>query len=136
MAWWVIPLLIITSAAISYAISYSMAEDFSSHSEGGKLDDLAVQTSTYGKAIPILYGTIRFAGNVIWSTNIVEHVNRTSQSTGGGKGGGGGSSTATQTTYTQAEQIEDFGEVKDVVKVAICQVSEIIGDGFYEETLI
>jgi hypothetical protein len=99
MAWWVIPLLIITSAAISYAISYSMAEDFSSHSEGGKLDDLAVQTSTYGKAIPILYGTIRFAGNVIWSTNIAEHVNTSSQ-TSGGKGGGGGSSTATQTTYS------------------------------------
>ena len=64
--------------------------------EGARLTDLTVQSSTYGKAIPIVYGTMRFAGNVIWSTSIQEtrHV----QHQRGGKGGGGGSST--QVTYT------------------------------------
>ena len=42
---------------------------------------------------------MRFAGNVIWSKNICEHIN-TSSNTSGGKGGGGGSSTSTTTNYT------------------------------------
>ncbi|BET34870.1 MULTISPECIES: hypothetical protein [Wolbachia] len=32
-----------------------------------RLKNLQVQTSTYGKAIPIIYGTARVAGNIIWS---------------------------------------------------------------------
>ena len=64
--------------------------------EGPRLSDLTVQSSTYGAPIPIVYGTMRFAGNVIWSTSLQEtrHV----QTEHGGKGGGGGS--ATQVTYT------------------------------------
>jgi len=64
--------------------------------EGPRLADLSVQSSTYGQAISIVYGTMRFAGNVIWATNLQEtrHVQHES----GGKGGGGGG--ATQTTYT------------------------------------
>jgi len=34
---------------------------------GARLADLAVQTSSYGKMIPIVYGNIRIGGNVIWS---------------------------------------------------------------------
>ena len=33
--------------------------------EGARLKNLAVQTSTYGKMLPILYGTVRIAGNII-----------------------------------------------------------------------
>src|SRR5271170_5398783 len=64
--------------------------------EGPRLADLSVQSSTYGQAISIVYGTMRFAGNVIWSTSLQEtrHVQHES----GGKGGGGGG--ATQTSYT------------------------------------
>lgn len=64
--------------------------------EGSRLSDLSVQSSTYGSALPLVYGTMRFAGNVIWSTPLQEtrHV----QTQHGGKGGGGGSST--QVTYT------------------------------------
>ena len=36
------------------------------HQEGSRLTDLQVQYSTYGKAIPIIYGNNRIAGNVIW----------------------------------------------------------------------
>lgn len=39
---------------------------------GYRLDDLAVQTSTYGKTIPIVYGKMRVSGNIIWSLPIKE----------------------------------------------------------------
>lgn len=42
--------------------------------EGPRLQDLSVQSSTYGMPIPVLYGTARLAGNVIWSTDLVEHA--------------------------------------------------------------
>ncbi|WP_408590597.1 phage tail protein [Novosphingobium sp.] len=50
--------------------------------EGPRLKELAVQTSSYGTALPLHFGTVRTAGSVIWSTDLVEH--RTSN--GGGKG--------------------------------------------------
>ncbi len=67
-----------------------------SNTEGSRLSDLSVQSSTYGGTIQLVYGTMRVSGNVIWSTPLKEtrHV----QTQRGGKGGGGGSST--QTTYT------------------------------------
>jgi hypothetical protein len=37
-----------------------------------RLNDLKVQTSTYGIGIPRLYGCYRIAGNVIWATDILE----------------------------------------------------------------
>lgn len=64
--------------------------------EGSRISDLSVQSSAYGAPIPIVYGTMRFAGNVIWSTPLKE--TRHEQTTHGGKGGGGGSST--QVTYS------------------------------------
>lgn len=49
---------------------------------GPRLGELAVQTSSYGTPIPKLFGTMRVAGTVIWSTDLIE-----SRSTsGGGKG--------------------------------------------------
>jgi hypothetical protein len=35
--------------------------------EGPRLSDLRVQTSTYGQPIPVVYGAMRVAGNVIWA---------------------------------------------------------------------
>lgn len=63
--------------------------------EGPRLNDLSVQTSTYGSAIPLVYGAMRMSGNVIWSTPLKE--TRTVKKTSGGKGGGKKSS---QTTYS------------------------------------
>lgn len=40
---------------------------------GPRLGDLAVQTSSYGTAIPKVFGTMRVAGSIIWSTDLVEH---------------------------------------------------------------
>ena len=49
---------------------------------GPRLTELAVQTSSYGSAIPQLFGMMRVAGTVIWATDLVESRNRQ----GGGKG--------------------------------------------------
>lgn len=51
--------------------------------QGPRLNDLAVQTSTYGAPIPKLFGTMRAAGTVIWATDLKEEKH----SSGGGKSG-------------------------------------------------
>jgi len=51
---------------------------------GPRLSDLRVQSSAYGAGIPVVYGTMRLAGNVIWSTDI---IGREKKKRVGGKGG-------------------------------------------------
>jgi hypothetical protein len=51
---------------------------------GPRLNDLNIQTSTVGAPIPIVYGTYAIAGNLIWSSGIIETVKKKRQ---GGKGG-------------------------------------------------
>jgi hypothetical protein len=64
--------------------------------EGPRLNDLTVQTSTYGQFIPRTYGTIGLSGNVFWlENNKIKEVVKKKKS--GGKGGG---SAATTKTYT------------------------------------
>lgn len=101
MVWWVIALVIIASAAVSYAVSaLTPMPNYENSQEGSKVDDLSVQSSAYGRVIPILYGTMRFASNIIWSTDIKEHkfVTQSQASVSGGKGGGGKKSATTTTT--------------------------------------
>ena len=50
--------------------------------EGPRLTELAVQTSSYGTPIQKVFGTMRVAGSVIWSTDLIESRNTAS----GGKG--------------------------------------------------
>ncbi len=54
--------------------------------KGPRLSSLKVQDSSYGNGIPILYGRCRVAGNVIWSSDLIESI---STDNVGGKGGGG-----------------------------------------------
>src|SRR5580704_10774185 len=62
--------------------------------QGPRLDNLSVQDSRYGAGIPIVYGNARIAGNVIWSTDLIQASQ--TQNVGGGKGGG----STSVTTYT------------------------------------
>lgn len=64
--------------------------------EGPRLSDLSVQTSTYGAEIPRLYGTLAIAGNVIWLENnqLRETVHKKKS------GGKGGASTDPTKTYS------------------------------------
>ncbi len=84
--------------------------------QGPRLSDLSVQTSTYGRMIPIVYGNVRIAGNVIWSQPIKEVANSTS--TGGGKGGAGAKQTTTTFSYFATLAIALCeGEIDDVIRV-------------------
>jgi Putative phage tail protein len=49
--------------------------------EGPRIQELAVQTSSYGTQIPRVFGRMRIAGSVIWATDLKETRN-----TEGGKG--------------------------------------------------
>jgi Putative phage tail protein len=60
--------------------------------EGPRLTDLTVQNSSYGEALPLTYGTVRIAGNIIWSSGLIE---RRSEQTQGGKSG-----SVTTTSYS------------------------------------
>lgn len=51
--------------------------------EGPRLSDLTVQTSSYGSALPLLFGAVRVSGTVIWATDLREE--RTRVSTGKGR---------------------------------------------------
>nr|HVY12830.1 phage tail protein [Alphaproteobacteria bacterium] len=55
--------------------------------KGPRLDSLKVQDSAYGNGIPVMYGTVRAAGNVIWTSDLIETLSTDSV---GGKGVGGG----------------------------------------------
>lgn len=46
-------------------------------SRGPRLGDLGVQTSSYGTQVPRIYGTMRVAGSVVWSTDLVESIQTT-----------------------------------------------------------
>ena len=50
--------------------------------QGPRLGELAVQTSSYGTAIPKIFGRMRVAGTVIWATDLKERRS----TSGGGKG--------------------------------------------------
>ena len=69
--------------------------------EGPRIADRAVQSSAYGQHIPELFGEGRLAGNLIWSTDLIETATVTQQDSGGGKGGaGGGGASQSSTTYS------------------------------------
>lgn len=51
---------------------------------GPRLNDLTVQTSGYGVPIPVVAGTSKLAGNVIWKTEIQETATTRRQGKGGG----------------------------------------------------
>lgn len=59
--------------------------------KGPRLKELAVQTSSYGAALPRHYGTMRAAGTVIWSTELKEQRE---------KHGGKGRPTVTTYSYS------------------------------------
>ncbi|HKW82998.1 MAG TPA: hypothetical protein VJN68_04525, partial [Burkholderiaceae bacterium] len=82
-------------AAIGNVIGTVVGLQFEPDTEqhGPRLDDRRVQISTYGAAIPYLFGDVRVAGNVIWSEDIEEVTTENEQDSKGGP-------TNTTITYT------------------------------------
>lgn len=62
--------------------------------EGPRISDLSVSSSAYGNPKPILYGTMRLPGQIIWSTGIKETRVMTKK-----KSGKGGQTVKTTTYY-------------------------------------
>ncbi|MAB69013.1 MAG: hypothetical protein CMH89_05180, partial [Oceanicaulis sp.] len=85
--------------------------------EGPRLGDLTVSSSAYGAAIAIGYGTLRMAGNMIWSSGIREQQNVT-RTRSGGKGGGGATQTSVTYSYFASFALS-FGEgpAEDVLRI-------------------
>ena len=50
--------------------------------EGARLKELSVTTSSYGSAIPRVFGRMRVPGTIIWATDLIERKDKQ----GGGKG--------------------------------------------------
>lgn len=64
---------------------------------GPTLDDLTVQTSTYGATVPRIYGTVSVVGNVFWLENNQLKPTVTKKKSGGK---GGAKTTTRTTTYS------------------------------------
>lgn len=85
-------------AQIGYAAGTALDPPKGPTVEGPRLNDLTVQTSTYGQFIPRTYGTIGLSGNVFWlENNQIKEVVKKKKS--GGKGGGSSSTVKTYTYY-------------------------------------
>ena len=65
----------------------------SGNARGPRLQELSVQTSSYGAPIPLQFGRMRSAGTVIWATDLVEHNQQS-----------GGKAKPTVTTFGHLEQ--------------------------------
>lgn len=72
--------------------------------ETPRVSSLRINSSAYGLAIPLVWGTSRIAGNLIYQNDFIAtpHVSTESM---GGKGGGGGGMSSTTYTYTSAMAI-------------------------------
>jgi hypothetical protein len=83
--------------------------------EGPRVSDLTVTASTYGEAIPLLYGpSVRLAGNLIWSSGLIEVKKTTKQ---GGKGGGGGTQTTEYTYHVHAAICLSGNQITDLKRI-------------------
>lgn len=85
-------------------------------SHGPRLKDLHIQSAAYGHMIPIVFGTVRLAGNIIWSRPIRESSENSTTSSGGK--GARVSATRTEYSYfaTFAVSISE-GEIDEVVRI-------------------
>lgn len=81
------------------------------NTQGPRIGDLKVQASTYGTFIPVVYGTHRLSGNIIFCQGLDEHTHTQKQ----GKGGG-----ATSTTYSYTTDVAILlcrGEMTGIRKI-------------------
>lgn len=89
----------VVQAVVAYAVGAIITSLLSEDAqvEGPRLGDKNVTSSTYGNAIPIVRGTARIAGNVIWSAGIREVSN--TKDVGGGKGKNDGTEVTTYSYF-------------------------------------
>ena len=100
------PLGVIVGSAIGQGVD--RAAFGGGRRQGPRLSDLAVQGSSYGEAVPRLYGMTRVAGQVIWSTGLIE----TAHSSGGGKRSG-----PRTTSYSYAASFAVLLSAREIIGV-------------------
>ena len=89
----------------------------STHREGPRLGSLRVMSSEEGSPIPVVYGRMRIAGQVIWSSNLIEVATTTTQSASG-KGSGGATNSSTEYSYFANFAVGLCeGEINDIGRV-------------------
>ncbi len=77
---------------------------------GPRLTDLTIQTSTYGDVIPIVFGRVKLAGNIIWARPVKE-IAVTTEVSGGGKGG----------TLSPVRRTETRFQYKSTFAICLCE---------------
>lgn len=77
---------VLAGAQLGFSLGGMLTAPGAPDVKGPRLEDLSVQTSTYGANIPRLYGTVVVTGNVIW---LEKDKIREKKKKSGGKGGGG-----------------------------------------------
>ncbi|MEH6565545.1 MAG: phage tail protein [Halopseudomonas sp.] len=84
--------------------------------EGPRLSDLSIQTSTYGADIARVYGTIAIAGNITWleGGKLKEVVKKNKQ---GGKGGASSEPDKTYTYYATFHLMLCLGEIQGIRRI-------------------
>src|SRR5260221_3636310 len=59
-------------------------------SQTPQVSGIQIQSSIYGKVVPLVYGSMRLAPNLIWYGDFIQTGGGGTGGKGGGKGGGGG----------------------------------------------
>lgn len=94
---------------------FSSSHHFSSHG-GGRLRDLSIQSATHGIMLPVIFGTVRLAGNLIWAQSIQESAHTSSYN----MGGKGSSVWHTHTAYSYSASFAVSiceGEINEVQRI-------------------
>lgn len=100
--------------------------------KGPRLESVKIHDSAYGNAIPILYGRLRVAGNVIWAGDLTETLN--SEDVGGK---GGASSATVQRAHYSIDCAMSLGEGPvGAVKTIWADGKVIYSDGAWKEGVI
>jgi hypothetical protein len=95
------------------------AQHLVENAQGPRLADNKVQVAAYGVPIPRVYGALSIAGNLIWTSDLIETPHKESSTQDDGKGGGS-SQTVNATTYSYsvncaiglcAGPIDGFGKI-------------------------
>jgi len=111
------PMGALYGAQIGYGLGMSSLSTTLPTQTGPRIDDLQTQVTEYGTPVGKSWGTVRRAGAIIWSSDIIETRHEETQ-TQGGKGGPKVSQTYETFTYdvNYAVAFND-GEIKDIRRI-------------------
>lgn len=105
-------------ASLGNAIDTQLfSSSITTHSQGPRLKDFNIQSASYGMMIPIVYGCVRIAGNIIWASPIKEVQTTERHTIGNSKSG---KATRIHTDYIYYANIAISlceGTVKEVRKI-------------------